>query len=133
MRAKKLNGEWSEEDDEFETDDAFEADDEFDEDDEEWEEDGEHDEDEHDEHDALIESATQLAALAESKPAAIAYLVDLLIDSNDEERAIELLSELKSSVKDTAAARVIAIRLAQLYTQADQPQQIRQLLMELCP
>ena len=113
------------------TDWESEEDLEFEEEDESWDEEDELEEGEHDDRDALIEHAFQTVDFAESKPAVAAYVIDLLIESMDEDRVIDLLTNIKTS--DTTTGRVITLRLAQLYAEMDQPEKIEQLLMELCP
>ncbi|MEM9644143.1 MAG: hypothetical protein AAF989_04035 [Planctomycetota bacterium] len=103
-------------------------------DNEEWAEEEDDDVDDEDgEHELHqpFEHAQQLGALADDRAAAFAYATHLLIECAGEEQASVALKGMLATTEDPESRRLIAIRLAELYAELDQPSEIEQLLVEL--
>lgn len=79
-----------------------------------------------------FEQAKELAVLAGNKRAAFAYTTQLLIESAGEEQALEVLKNILTSTQDQTVRRLVAIRIAELYAELDQPSKIQSLLIEIC-
>ncbi len=103
-------------------------------DEEAWDEEAEEHEGDEDEFQDFeqLNLAREMAALADSKAATVAYALQLLVDSTDEEYAANSLEQILKGTDDELTRRLITIRLAETYVELEQTAKLQPLLEELC-
>lgn len=111
-------------------------DDEYEDDFDEWE-DEEHEEDYFEECDderseeGQLEAAINLGQLVSSKPASIAYALQLLIERSDVDDLIPHLEMIQQSTNDEQVRRIAQLQLLVAYDEADQQDKMMTVLTEL--
>ena len=79
-----------------------------------------------------IERAHEIGNIARSKATVVAFAVELLVEESEPEEIEQSLQDLMTSTNDPATRRVIGLHLAKMYAEMEEPEKMRQQLIDLC-